>query len=146
MRVLVACLAVVTAIALPGVIVAATSSPHSFASSSSSSRSQIVPAETVPSTQLPSTALMRASLTVEAALDVQGMNVRFVGDGPSQVELEGTSGGSCPVKVIFHDETGGPSAFTNSCGTGEVAYKSVKIVYSPPSIGPTVRQAVAGLR
>jgi hypothetical protein len=145
MRALVACLAVVAAIALPGVIVAATSSPGQLGSSYSSSQLQVLPAETVPS-GLPSTALMTASLSVEAALDEQGKDVRFVGDGPSQVELQGTSGGSCPVRVIFRDESAGLSAYANSCGTGEFVHDNVKIVYSPPSIGPTVRRAVANLR
>jgi hypothetical protein len=142
MRSLVACLAVVVAIALPGVIVAATaSSPNpSQRVADYGPRAQIVLG------QAPSASLMAMSVQVEAALEAKGMNTQLVGEGPDETQLIEERGGSCPAKVTFHKETGVIFSYVDSCGRGEFMHDFVDIVYSPRSIGPTVRRAVANLR
>jgi hypothetical protein len=140
MWVLVACLALATAIALPGVIVAATSSSPSSHVADYAPRAQIVLGKA------PSAELMGISGKVQAALTAKGMNMQLVGEGPNEAELIEERGGHCPARVSFYEDTGAAITFTNSCGTGEFDHGNVRIDYSPPSIGPTVEQAVAGLR
>ena len=129
----------VTAIALPGVIAAATSSSPSSHVADYAPRAQIVLGKA------PSAELMDISGKVQAALAAKGMNMELVGEGPNEAELIEEGGGGCPARVSFHKDTAAAITFTNSCGTGEFDHGNVKIIYSPPSIGPTVRQAVASL-
>jgi hypothetical protein len=139
MRALVACLGLVTAIALPGVTVAATSSSPSSHVADYAPRAQIVLGKA------PSAELTNLSGKVQAALAAKGMKMQLVGEGPIEAELIEERGGHCPARVSFHEDTGAAIAFTNSCGTGEFNHGNVRIDYSPPSIGPTVEQAVANL-
>jgi hypothetical protein len=140
MHALVACLAVVAAIALPGVVVAATASSPSSRVVDYGPRAQIVLGKA------PTGELMDMSVKVEAALEAKGMNMQLVGVGQNEDQLVEQRGGNCPAQVTFHEWGTGAITFENACGTGEFEDGNVRIVYSPPSIGPTIKAAVAALR
>jgi hypothetical protein len=147
MRTAVACVVLAAAIATPGVVVAAMSSGgHSvfLAGTSVSGRLQVAPARTPPIDP----ALRPAVRAVSQALAARGIQLNVIPTGPGAAEAIAVPGSSgCPTVIVFA-KTGAPApspSLGGSCVTTGMRIKGLTIIYFPPSIGPTIEHAMAGL-
>ena len=149
MRVLVACLVVAAVIALPGVIVASTSNPSTSSVEYSSGGPIVeIPPATVRAGPVPTPidpALLPTISAVTRALATKGIGLSLISHGADYTHFQqvGKVVGNCPVDIWIEDTTGGIVLARSDCGTGQVSKGKVRIVYSPPSIGSTVKKALS---
>ncbi len=156
MRALGACLALVAAIALPGVIVAVTSgSPSAHAFQSASGVTVTGWTGYAPSAgaarQPPSVdpVLRPAVDAVKRAYAAKGVRLVVAPLGPGTAEaVRVATDGPCPTVIQFRKRGVSASGLLidPSCPSASLQLQTVSIVYIPPSAGPTIKAAVAGLR
>ncbi len=146
MRTAVACFVLAAAIATPGIVVAAMSSGGRVATyritsfSARSGATYPVPAAAI------DPALRPATRTLIRAFKARGVDLTFFPTARGTAEGFEPGGGSCRVDIVVSARTRAPKPFFSRCPTGSIKAGAVTIVYSPALVGPTVRQAVAGLR
>jgi hypothetical protein len=149
MRAAIASLVLAAAIAAPGIVVAAMSSGgHSdFTTTIVSGPVQTLPAG------------VDSSLPINPKLKsyVDAVVKTFAAHGTLLSVFPGASGGAqafqfgsahCAVDIALGSSGHAPALFAlfvSQCGTGSIRAGNVTITYSPLSIGPTIRLALAGL-
>ena len=159
MRVLLACLAVVAAIALPGVIVAATSgSPstgafHPTSGSTATGWTGYAPSNGVVLAPPAVDPTLRPAVdAVKRAYAARGVELVIAPLGPGAADaVRVSTTGPCPTVIQFRKRgVAGLAAsdllIDGSCSQGSLQLQTVSIVYSPSSAGPTIEAAVAALR
>jgi hypothetical protein len=152
MRGLGACLALAAAIALPGVIVAATtSSPGDEVfriSTGQIANGQSQTASASGSFGAIDPALTPAMAAVSGAFASKGIELSLLSSGSDYMRFAqvGKVNGNCPVDIWLEDTAKGTVTVQSDCGTADVIVGSTRIVYSPLTAGRTVREAAASLR
>jgi len=154
MRTAVACFVLAAAIATPGIVLAATSGgpTHGLVSETGISTAS---ANATPVLSEHVDPLLRPSVdAVRRALERRGgepVHVFPAGAGMAQLLQLPSSAHQCSTTVTFElgrpsstsimiTDTGGPR-----CSSGSTYHGGVHVTYSPTSVGPTVKQALATL-
>jgi hypothetical protein len=147
MRTAVTCVVLTAAIATPGLVVAAMSSGgHGvtlFAGTTLTATAQAVPVRLPPIDP----ALRPAVHAVKQAFAAEGIRLAVSSGRLGEADAFQLSGlGRCPIFIVIQlARLSTNTLFGSSCGTGTVKVGRMTIRYTPPSAGPTIRQAVAGL-
>ena len=149
MRAALACLVLATAIAIPGIVVAAISSGGSGSVfyGSSTTRAVEAPIATGPVRPPPIDPVLRPAVSaLKRAFAARGIRlvVQSAGSGSAEA-FDLTASTGCPTFIVFSTSTQGSTSFGSSCGSERMQIKGVTITYTPASVGAIVREAVAGL-
>jgi hypothetical protein len=147
MRTVLASFVLATAIATPGVVVAAISSGgHSVFFGGTSITGGPVPLTAVAPTPV-DPALRPAVRAVKRAFAAKGIKLIVDSTGSGSAEaFDFTPSAGCPTIIVFRTPAQhGTMSFGSSCSSEGMRIKGVTITYTPASAGPTIRRAVAGL-
>ena len=134
-----ACFVIAAAVAVPGVIGVLVTDGHSHglsfaAGTSLTARSAVTPR------------LRPVVAAVKRAFVARGVELAEAPTGPGEAHLVQVGlSGDCRIDIVVEDLRAGQLSYGNSCGTGELRAGQIEIFYSPPAVGPTIVQAVAGL-
>ncbi|HEX3455035.1 MAG TPA: hypothetical protein VHS03_10440 [Gaiellaceae bacterium] len=147
MRAFVACLAVVAAIALPGVIVAATTSSARVQEFQSITGSVAVGYGRAQPVTAMSPAAGAVSAAVAAEFRTDGVDLSpFLPLAKDAFDAIQSGSAKCPVDVVVNTGAQARAPFLSRCTSRTTRVRGVWVTYSPLSAGPTVEQAVANLR
>jgi hypothetical protein len=144
MRTAAACFVLAAAIATPGIVVAAGSSPgsHPFQSARGTIVATGHPFQVAP----PDRAVKSVESSLTQAFDAKGVRLHFVAISQDSYEGFQAGTGRCLVDIaISENRTPRPFFLAPQCGLRTTHADGVAIAYSPPSVRPTVEQALSTL-
>lgn len=148
MRTAAACFALAAAIATPGIVVAATSSgpghgPVVEGVSTASGRATPLRQQRLDPRLRPVFGVVRDAL---AARGQTRLTTFAPGPGAAELVQLPKPGERCPIFVLFRITDRLKGALLGSpCGHGSVQQGNIEVDYTPKSLGPTIRLALASL-
>jgi len=143
MRTAVACFVLAAAIVTPGIVVAATSSSTGHGQILFGPPSIVVGGAHAVTPMGP--AMQRVAHALTDTFGAKGIDLHFLPTGQATYEAFQSGSGRCLIDIVLSSRSAAPTSFFSVCESRSTVAEDVGITYSPPSIGPTVEQALATL-